>query len=154
MILLSKKSFHEELKSFLIELGQKEGYKSYSGDSEPLDIRLKQKRIEYKPDVIWRRREAYYIFEIAFTEDWRAIIGEYILTALKESARFFIFRFVGSAEEVDSEHDFLDNLLSILGKKFERTIWYFWIFTKEDAKNFDRTKITIRKWLRKYKFIH
>lgn len=151
---MSKKSFHDELKSFLIELGEKEGYKSYSGDSEALDIRLKQKRIEYKPDVIWKRKEAYYIFEIAFTEDWRAIIGEYILTALKEGSRFFIFRFVKTDEEVDSQYDFLNSLLSILGKKFETTKWYFWVLTKQDAKNIEKTKTTLRKSLRKWNFIH
>lgn len=150
---MSQKSFHDKLKSFLIELGEKEGYKSYSGDSEPLDIRLKQKRIEYKPDVIWKRREKYYIFEIAFTEDKRAIIGEFILTALKEGSRFFVFRFVKTEEKVDSEYDFMNNLLSILGKQVEETAWYYWVFTKEDAKNIEKTKAKIKKSLREWNFI-
>jgi len=149
---LSKERFHEELKNFLIEYGEKKGYKSYSGDSEPLDIRLRQKHIEYKPDVIWKRKESYYIFEIAFTENWRAIIGEFILASLKEGSRFFIFRLVKTEEEVGSAYDFLNNLFSILGEKNDLN-WYFWIFTEQDAKNFGRAKVKIRKQLREWKFV-
>jgi hypothetical protein len=69
---LRKKQFREELKTFLIELGEKEGYKSYSGYSECLDVRIKRKRIEYKPDVVWNTGKSCYAFEFAFTEDWRA----------------------------------------------------------------------------------
>jgi hypothetical protein len=152
-VVMSEKKFHEKIKNFLIELGEKEGYKSYSGDSEPLDIRLRKKRIEYKPDVIWKRRETYYVFEIAFTEDWRAIVGEYTLSWLKECSRFFVFTYVDSKDNVNYEYDFLNSLLTILGKTFKETTWYFWVFTKEDARNFKKTKIQIKKWLRKYNFI-
>lgn len=150
---LKKKQFHEELKNFLIELGEKEGYKSFSGDSECLDVRIKKKRIEYKPDVIWQTGKSCYVFEFAFTEDWRAVIGEFALASFKNCSRFFVFRLVRTEEEQDSEYDLLNNLFGILGKKFENTKWYFWIFTKESERNFEKTKKEIKKELKKWNFI-
>ena len=111
---MKKKQFHEELKAFLIELGEKEGCKSYSGDSECLDVRIKKKRIEYKPDVIWNTGKSCYVFEFAFTEDWRAVIGEFALAWLKGCSRFFVFRLVHTEEEQNSEYDLLNNLFGIL----------------------------------------
>jgi hypothetical protein len=151
---MGKKRFHEELKNFLIELGDKEGYKSFSGDSECLDVRLKKKRIEYKPDIVWQTGKAYYVFELAFTEDWRAVIGEYALAWLKECSRFFVFRFVKGQEELDSEYELFNNLFGILGNKFEKTKWFFWILTEEDEQDFEKTKKTIKKELRRWNFIH
>ena len=153
---MRKKQFHEELKRFLIELGDKEGYKSYSGDSECLDVRIKKKRIEYKPDVIWNTGKSCYVFEFAFTEDWRAIIGEFALAWLKGCSRFFVFRLVDTEEEQDSEYDLLNNLFGILWKELKRikkTRWFFWVLTKENEKDIEKTKKEIRKELKKWKFI-
>jgi hypothetical protein len=150
---MRKKQFHEELKSFLIDLGKKEGFKSYSGDSECLDVRIKRKRIEYKPDVIWSTGKSSYVFELAFTEDWRAIIGEFALAWLKGCSRFFVFRLVDNEEQQDSEYDLLNNLFGILWKKFTKTRWYFWVLTKKDKRNIEKTKKEIRKDLKKWKFI-
>lgn len=151
---MRKKKLHEELKNFLVELGKKKGYRSFSGDSECLDIRIKKKRIEYKPDVIWKTNNSYYIFEFAFTEDWRAVIGEFILAWLKEDcSKFFVFRFVKSQEELDSEYYLLNNLFVILGKTFKKIGWNFYILTKEDEKNFEKTKKKIRKELRECNYI-
>lgn len=150
---MSKVSFHEQLKSFLIELGEKEGYKSYSGDSEPLDIRLKQKRIEYKPDVIWKYKGKIYVFEIAFTEDWRAVIGEFVSACLKGCSQFFIFRSVETENDLDYEYDLLNNLLSIIGEKFKETYWAFRILTRKELKNFEATKKSIKRDLRKWNLV-
>jgi len=150
---MRKKQLHEELKSFLIELGEKEGYKSFSGDSECLDVRIKKERIEYKPDVIWKTDKSCYVFESAFTEDWRAVIGEFALAWLKDCSRFLVFRFVKDQEELDSEYDLLNNLFGILGKKFEKIRWFFWILTKENEKDFEKTKKEIKNQLRKWNFI-
>lgn len=153
---MRKKQFHEELKTFLIELGEKEGYKSYSGDSECLDVRIKRKRIEYKPDVVWNTGKSCYVFEFAFTEDWRAVIGEFALAWLKGCSRFFVFRLVDTEEEQDSEYDLLNNLFGILWKEFKRikkTRWFFWVLTKKDKRDIERTKKNIRKELKKWKFI-
>lgn len=147
------KTPHNQIKSFLIELGKEEGYKSYSGDSEPLDIRLRRKRIEYKPDVIWKYKEKIYVFEIAFTEDWRAIIGEFMSACLKGCSQFFIFRFVESVSDIDNEYDLLNNLLSIICEKFKETYWGFRILTKRDFKNFEKAKNSIKRDLRKLSLI-
>jgi len=153
---MRKKQFHEEMKSFLIEIGEKEGYKAFSGDSECLDIRIKKKRIEYKPDVVWNTGKSCYVFEFAFTEDWRAVIGEFALAWLKGCSRFFVFRLVDTEEEQDSEYDLLNNLFGILWKGFKRikkTRWFFWVLTKKDERDIERTKKNIRKELKKWKFI-
>ncbi len=132
---MGSKRFHERLKNFLIKLGEKEGYESYSGDSECLDIRMKRKRIEYKPDVIWKSKTSCYVFEIAFTEDWRAIVGEFTLAWLAGCSRFIVFRLTEKLIEANpdfpkSEARFLSNLLSFLGKKFKMK-WHLWVFAKE-----------------------
>lgn len=150
---LKKKQFHEELKNFLIELGEKEGYNSFSGDSECLDVRIKKKRIEYKPDVIWNTGKSCYVFEFAFAEDWRAVIGEFALTWLRECSRFFVFRLVKNEEEQDAEYDLLNNLFGILGKEFGKIRWFFWVFTKRDEKEIEKAKKKIRKQLKKWEFI-
>jgi hypothetical protein len=153
---MTKKQFHKELKAFLIELGEKEGYKSYSGDSECLDVRIKKKCVPYKPDVIWNTGKSCYVFELAFTEDWRAVIGEFALAWLKGCSRFFVFRLVNTEEEKDSQYELLNNLFGILWKGLEeisKTKWYFWVFTKKDARDIDKTKRAIRTQLKKWKFI-
>ena len=150
---MRKKQFHEELKAFLIELGEKEGYKSYSGDSECLDVRIKRKRIEYKPDVVWNTGKSCYAFEFAFTEDWRAVIGEFALARLKGCSRFFVFRLVDTEEEQDSEYELLNNLFGILWKELKKTRWFFWVLTKKNEKDIERTKGEIRRELKKWKFI-
>jgi len=150
---MKNRRFHENLKNFLIELGEKEGFKAFSGDSECLDVRLKRSRVEYKPDVIWRYGASCYVFEIAFTEDWRAVIGEFALAWLKDCSKFLVFRLVDNEDEKDSEYDLLNNLFSILGKKFENVTWYFWIFTKAETRSFEKAKRAIRKQLKEWRLI-
>ena len=57
-------------------------YKSYSGDQQPFDIRIRKNRIDFQPDVIWERGGETCVFELAFEEDWRAIVGEITLAGL------------------------------------------------------------------------
>lgn len=145
---------HEKLKYFLIELGESKGYKSYSGDSQPLDIRLKQKHIEYQPDVVWKtKRGKRFVFEIAFTEDWRAVAGEFVLSSLAECSKFLVFRYVNDKDKIDSEIEKLYDLLSILGEHFKETTWYYWILTKDNIKNFEKLKKDIKRELKKWGFI-
>lgn len=54
---------HDALKAYLLDLGKKvEDYKGkpyyevYSGDSEPIDIRLGRRHIAYQPDVVWVKK--------------------------------------------------------------------------------------------------
>lgn len=80
-------SFHNDLRDILVEYGEKAQDKknntffsrSYSGDSEPLDVRRGQKSIEWNPDVVWIRTGKKFIIEIALSENWRSIVGEFAL---------------------------------------------------------------------------
>ena len=127
---MREKRLHDKLKTFLIAVGAKEGYKSFSGDSECLDIRLKRKHIEYQPDVIWKNRTSCHIFEFAFTEDWRAIAGEFTLAWLAGCSSFTIFRLAegiegpGGVAFPETERRFFRNLLGVLGEKLGIK-WHF-----------------------------
>jgi hypothetical protein len=84
---------HTSVKEVLMELGDEtEYYTVKSGDSEPLDIRLGKRHITYRPDVYFITSQGkILIFEIAFTEDERAIVGEDCLASLVPNAvKFFI----------------------------------------------------------------
>jgi hypothetical protein len=156
-----KKRFHEELKAFLIELGEEKGYKSFSGDSECLDVRIKRKRIEYKPDVVWQKGNSCYSFEFAFTEDWRAVIGEFVLSWLKGCSKFFVFRFVDTEEERNSENTFFKKIFSFMGnvfdnietKRFRSITVSFFVLTYKHTKDMNRTKREIKRKLKASKFI-
>lgn len=158
---MREKRLHEKLKKMLIDIGSKAGYKSFSGDSECLDIRLKRKHIEYKPDVIWKSKTSCHVFEIAFTEDWRAIVGEYILAWLAGCSTFILFRL----EEIDEsesesgvivrtlwlkESKFLESVLGFLKSKFSmKWILYTISFSKirkPDLPNYWHMLYTIKEW--------
>lgn len=76
--------FHDSLKSWLISKGQARTTESgkryysrcYSGDSQPLDVRVGKRRFEFQPDVIFDKNGVLDVIELAFEEDWRAIVGE------------------------------------------------------------------------------
>jgi hypothetical protein len=57
-------------------------YKVYSGDKRPIDIRVRRKHIIYRPDVVWEYDGKRVIFEVAFQEDERQIVGEVTLAAI------------------------------------------------------------------------
>lgn len=117
----------------LIDIGSKAGYASFSGDSECLDIRLKRKHIEYKPDVIWKSRNSCHVFEIAFTEDWRAIVGEYTLAWLAGCSTFIVFRLeefyenesAGVADMRQKESKYFKRVFRLLKGKFGMK-WLFY----------------------------
>ncbi len=110
---------HEELKQWLISLGNaqvwkgKQYYRCYSGDEEPLDIRVRRRQIAYNPDVIWVHRSDLLLFELAFQEDWRAIAGEVSLAGLYgKVARMYIV--------TNYEDQKVTNLVSMLGNKYRK----------------------------------
>jgi len=58
---------HDRLKNWLVELGEQvkdsrgnPKYSSYSGDSQPIDIRFGMKHVEYQPDVVWKNTVNYF----------------------------------------------------------------------------------------------
>ena len=150
---LSRKQLHNRLKHWLIELGKEAGYESFSGDSEPIDIRVKRSRIEYKPDVVWNRRGKFYFLELAFTEDWRSVIGEFILASLKRNSRgFFVIRISFDDETRESDYDLFHNLFKILSRK-EKMRWAFYLFTKHEITDFDYVKRKLKEALKEYKWL-
>jgi len=120
---------HNELKQWLIDLGKsvkdKRGNPYYtdvwSGDSQSLDIRVGSKHAECNPDVIWKYRSGKCIFEIAFTEDWRAIAGEICLAGMVEDCtKIFIITYtpgdlVSGAEDIYRNR--YEDFVSIVGGK-------------------------------------
>lgn len=134
---LKEIKLHDDLKNFLLEVGKKEGYKSFSGDSECLDIRLKKRHTEYKPDVVWKSKTSCHVFEFAFTEDWRAIVGEFTLAWLAGCSSFSVFRLVKIQEsdsasvkvvtmptKKETREPLYRSLFGILGEKYSMK-WYY-----------------------------
>jgi len=94
-----------------------------------------EKNVEYRPDVIWKRKTSCHVFEIAFTEDWRAIAGEFTLAWLAGCSSFIVFRLADVMESSsepsgigiimpETEEPFFKNLLGSLGEKFGMK-WHF-----------------------------
>jgi len=122
---------HDEIKQWLIDLGKsvkdKKGNPYYSevwsGDSKSLDIRIRKKHAEYNPDVIWKHRGEKCIFEIAFTEDWRAIAGEICLASMVEDCtKIFIITYVPGSLVSGSEDIYESrwgNFISMVGEKVD-----------------------------------
>ena len=83
---LSEISLHDKIKYWLIELGKELGYeKSYSGDSEPLIVRLGKWYDSYQPDVTWKYRGGICVFEIVFDiRRWKEVVGEICLASMAE----------------------------------------------------------------------
>jgi hypothetical protein len=136
--LTKEERLHNRIKSLLAKAGKEEGYTTYSGDTECVDIRFKKKRVEYKPDVIWKGKISSHVFEVAFTEDWRAVVGEFVMAHLAEFSSFTVCRLhvyehketevapsVGVTRactvtnvDIKNEKRFFENLLSFLGTKY------------------------------------
>jgi len=119
------KRLHAQLKNWLIDLGRsikdKRGADYYSkvwtGDSESLTIRLGERQDSYSPDVIWKRRDQKCIFEISFTEGWRAVAGEIFLASMVEDCVKVFVIDTFSDEEGSSYENRWQNYVSMLGRK-------------------------------------
>lgn len=149
---MKKSQFHEALKNFLIDIGDREGFKSSSGDSDFLEFRSRGKRVEYRPDVLWRG-ESCYAFELAFTEELIDVIGQYAHASLGGCSRFFVFRLAQTEEEKKSERERLKNIFETRCKKYGVTVWYIWVLTEDQTEDIERTKKEVRRELKRLKFI-
>jgi hypothetical protein len=98
-----KKSLHDELKQWLIELGKTVKDKrenpyyseTWTGDSKSVDLRVGRKHDTDRPDVIWKSKGDKCIFQIAFQESWREIAGEICLASMVEDcSKVFIITYV------------------------------------------------------------
>jgi hypothetical protein len=167
---VKEQKLHSKLKSFFIEVGTKEGYISFSGDSECLDVRFKKQHIEYKPDVIWKSNTSCHVFEFAFTEDWRAIVGEFTLAWLAGCSSFTVFRLLpvgsetvesqrGNWEKVivpENELRFYKNIFNLLSGKFRMKVHFVPLYHSIPKKQ-DVISVIDGRWylnrLKKWKMI-
>lgn len=142
-----KKTVHDELKQWLLDLGTKSGYiESYSGDSEPIDIRVGRKSVEYHPDVVWNWNGGFYIIELAFSDDWRAIAGELLLSSIVKNCKWFYMITVG-------EPDFTGALFNIIGKKVNFNKWSSYTFEYSDLEDVEKMKREIKGHLKEMQWI-
>lgn len=137
-----KKSVHDELKQWLLDLGAKSGYdEAYSGDSEPIDIRIGEKHVEYHPDVVWNYRGGLHIIELAFSDDWRAIAGELLLASIAKNCKWFCVITVG-------DYDFWNALFKIIEKKLDFHKWSSYTFEDSDLTDVEKMKKEIKAHLK------
>jgi hypothetical protein len=134
------------LKQWLVELGKQSKdangnprYEaSYSGDSEPIDIRYGKKHVEYIPDVVWNRKGRLHIIELAFSENWRSIVGEIASASMIKGCKLALI----TQGFLDT---FVENLVPMFGEKLE--VW--WMYNNyEEVSDLDSMKRDIRKWLK------
>lgn len=130
----------------MVELGKEHGYETYSGDSQPVDVRVKRKHIEYAPDVVWDWKGRLYITELAFSEDWRAIAGEFLLASLIKNCKGFFMVTVG-------DPDFTGDLFKIIEKKLDFHQWISYTFEESDLSNFRKVKREIQSYLKEREWI-
>jgi len=142
-------NLHDSLKQWLVELGKQvkdakgnPRYEAYSGDSEPIDIRYGKKHVEYNPDVVWNRKGRLYIIELAFSENWRSIVGEIALASMIKNCRLFLI--------TSFQNEFIDNLVPMLGKKLG-VHWTY--YNLEELGDLDSIKKEVRKWLKELHWI-
>jgi hypothetical protein len=140
-------SLHQGLKDWLIDLGgsQKTSsgklyYKSYSGDSNPIDVRMGKRRIHYQPDVVWEHAGATIVIELALEDDWRAIVGEIVLAGLS-----------GRVDKVFVVTDYTDDrvtqVVSMLDETSRNLDWLKWGATHIEVTNLSDAKKKIIKRL-------
>lgn len=138
-------SFHDNLKWHLVKIGKEavdssgNPYfsRSYSGDSEPLDVRRGMNSIEWLPDVIWDRRGKKFVIEIALNEDWRQIIGEFTLASIYNCwGILFIIR--------GFQENFFNNLMGILEQGLNYKDWFSYTIEKT---NIEFVSNDIADWL-------
>jgi hypothetical protein len=143
---------HNPLKQWLVELGEQTKdsrgnprYEAYSGDSQPIDIRYGKKHVEYKPDVVWNHRGQLHIIELAFSENWRSIVGEIALASMVKHCKLFLVT-------QGFPHEFvLDNLVPMFAKKFD--LWYTVYNYEDEIDDLDSVEKDIRKHLKDLRWI-
>jgi hypothetical protein len=143
-------SLHDSLKQWLVELGKQTKdangnprYEAYSGDSQPIDVRYGKKHVEYNPDVVWNRRGRLYIIELAFSENWRSIVGEIALASVIKDCKLFLIT-------QGFPNGFMENLVPMFGKKLG-VHWMYYNY--EELSDLDSMKKDIWKWLKEKRWV-
>ena len=93
------------------------------------------------------RNGKYYIIELAFTEDWRSIVGEMALSQMTKDLGGII---IVTAKGWDS--DSIGNLVSLVGDKLGIN-WSWICLDKEDIEDVEEGKKTLKEYLKKFAWI-
>lgn len=85
------KTMHDRLKEWLVSLGEENGYEAWTTDvqNNVEFSKIRNIKVDYRPDVVWKhiRTRQKVLFELAFQEDYRQIVGEVFLASQVESFR-------------------------------------------------------------------
>lgn len=144
---------HGILKEYIMELGQKvknsKGqpyYRVYSGDSEPIFIAYGKKYLKYPPDVVYERKGRYSIIEIAFSEDWRSVVGEITLASFVKGLDCLL---ILTKEWEDEDIRNISLVADKLGVKWCRIK----NLDKKETENIETAKSIVRDILKKLELI-
>ena len=141
---MTNEKIHDSLKYWIIEQAtQKKDSKGksyydrvYSGDTEPVDIRIRMKHFDYRPDVVLVRRDRKSIIEIALSEEWRAVVGELaLLKAYRAASAIFIV--------YGWKDDTLEDIFSVMGEVLNFENWYYINLDEEDIGSLEKVKKVI-----------
>jgi hypothetical protein len=74
---------HDRLRDWLVTLGEDNGYEAWTPDKKNnVEVsKFRDAKVDYRPDGVWRKNRQKLVFELAFTEDFRKIIGEMFLSS-------------------------------------------------------------------------
>ncbi len=99
--------------------------------------------------MIWQRKGKYNLIELAFTEDWRSIVGELALAHMTDDLGRII---VTANNENGWDPDSISNLVSLVGTKLG--IDWAWINLAQEAiDDTDKGKKVLKQYLKKYEWI-
>ena len=146
---------HDDLKNWLVERiaktvdGRGNPYytRVYSGDQEPVDVRSGKSHFYFQPDVVLERHGKKWFIEIALSEDWRSIIGEFVIANLVSGFRNILFVTTGW------DGEFMSNALKVLRSKYELGKWTYIILDEKETKSLPKAKKAVENCLEKYDWI-
>jgi hypothetical protein len=92
-------SVHDRIRDWLVALGQENGYEAWTTDrKDNVEFsKLRDAKVDYRPDVVWKKNREKVFFELVFAEDFRQVVGEMFLSSQVEG--FSKIYFVRPTEE-------------------------------------------------------
>ena len=140
---MPRKSVHNEIRDWLVELGKNNGYDAWTTDKKDnVEIsKIRNVMIHYRPDVVWkhRRTREKVFFELIFQEDFRQVVGEMFLASQVEnfSKMYFI--------RPTSDPEFWKNIERFLRFAFKRNEGIVKTHHRPSFIVFDRKLLTTSK---------
>ncbi len=150
---MTGKKIHDILKYWIMERaeekhdarGNKYYDRIYSGDTEPVDIRVRMKHFDYRPDVVLVRKGMKNIIEIALSEDWRAVVGELALVkACRASNAVFIVYEWGE--------DVIENIMNVMGEILGFENLSYINLDEDEYSDLEKVKNKVERLLVKWEF--